>query len=114
MFDYARFSFFCKTYFQVRLTHRPLSSSFLGLPYRILNIYHKKELLRSLRVNSVKGPKPKFLETLNPKPKTQEQPRLLRSFRQLVLALSVTLAAVVTYSLQCFFFLRLPFRMLNI
>ena len=26
------------------LTHRPLSSSFLGLPYRILNINHKKEL----------------------------------------------------------------------
>ena len=29
-------------------THRLLSSSFLGLPYRILNISHKKELLRSL------------------------------------------------------------------
>ena len=29
-------------------THRPLSSSFLGLPYRILNINHKKELLRGL------------------------------------------------------------------
>ena len=27
-------------------THRPLSSSFLGLPYRILNKGHKKELLR--------------------------------------------------------------------
>ena len=27
-------------------THRPLSSSFLGLPCRILNINHKKELLR--------------------------------------------------------------------
>ena len=26
-------------------THRPLGSSFLGLPYRILNTYHKKELL---------------------------------------------------------------------
>ena len=26
--------------------HRPLSSSFLGLPYRILNMNHKKELLR--------------------------------------------------------------------
>ena len=26
-------------------THRSLSSSFLGLPYRILNITHKKELL---------------------------------------------------------------------
>ena len=30
------------------LTHRVLSSSFLGLPYRILKIDHKKELLRSL------------------------------------------------------------------
>ena len=32
-------------------THRPLSSSFLGLPYRILNINHKKELLRGLCVS---------------------------------------------------------------
>ena len=31
-------------------THRPLSSCFLGLPYRILNINHKKELLRGLWV----------------------------------------------------------------
>ena len=31
-------------------THRPLSSSCLGLPYRILNINHKKELLRGLWV----------------------------------------------------------------
>ena len=31
-------------------THRPLSSSFLGLPYRILNMNHKKELLRGLWV----------------------------------------------------------------
>ena len=31
-------------------THRPLSSSFLGLPYRILNMNHKKELLRRLWV----------------------------------------------------------------
>ena len=31
-------------------THRLLSSSFLGVPYRILNINHKKELLRSLWV----------------------------------------------------------------
>ena len=30
--------------------HRPLGSSFLGLPYRILNINHKKEPLRSLWV----------------------------------------------------------------
>ena len=29
-------------------THRPLSSSFLGLPYGILNMNHKKELLRGL------------------------------------------------------------------
>ena len=33
-------------------THRPLSSSVLGLPYRILNINHKKELLRGLWVTS--------------------------------------------------------------
>ena len=32
-------------------THRPLSSSFLGLPYRIPNINHKGELLRGLWVN---------------------------------------------------------------
>ena len=31
-------------------THRPLTSSFLGLPYRILNIDHKKELLGGLWV----------------------------------------------------------------
>ena len=31
-------------------THRLLSSSFLGLPYRILNMNNKKELLRSLSV----------------------------------------------------------------
>ena len=33
-----------------RPTHRLQSSSSLGLPYRILNINHKKELLRSLWV----------------------------------------------------------------
>ena len=32
-------------------THRPLSSSCLGLPYRILSINHKKELLRGLLVS---------------------------------------------------------------
>ena len=32
-------------------THRPLSSSFLGLPYTILNIDHKKELLRGFWVD---------------------------------------------------------------
>ena len=32
------------------LPHRPLSSSFLGLPCRILNINHPKELLRGLWV----------------------------------------------------------------
>ena len=31
-------------------THRLLSSSFLGLPYRILNMNHTKELLKSLWV----------------------------------------------------------------
>ena len=33
-------------------THKPLSSSFLGLPYGILNINHKKELLKGLRVGA--------------------------------------------------------------
>ena len=36
-------------------THRPLSSSFLGLPYRILHINHKKELLWGLWVRHVWG-----------------------------------------------------------
>ena len=31
-------------------THRLLSSSFLGFPYRILNMNHKWELLKSLWV----------------------------------------------------------------
>ena len=35
---------------RLKFTRRPLSSSFLGLPKRILNINHKKELLRSLWV----------------------------------------------------------------
>ena len=35
----------CLIVLRVGVTHRPLSSSFLGLPYRILNINHKKELL---------------------------------------------------------------------
>ena len=35
-------------YFFVVATQRPLSSSFWGLPYRILNIDHNKELLRGL------------------------------------------------------------------
>ena len=34
----------------VGFAHRLLSSSVLGLPTRILNINHKKELLRSLWV----------------------------------------------------------------
>ena len=33
-------------------TRRLLSSSFWGLPYRILNIDHKEELLRGLWVNT--------------------------------------------------------------
>ena len=37
-------------------THRLLSSSFLGLPYRILNMNHKKELLRSLWVGQILDP----------------------------------------------------------
>ena len=32
---------------------RLLSSSFLGLPYRILDIIHRKELLRGLWVSSI-------------------------------------------------------------
>ena len=32
------------------IAHRPLSSSYWGLPYRILNINHRKELLRGLWV----------------------------------------------------------------
>ena len=36
--------------YKVGFTHRPLSSSFLELPYWILNINHKKELLRGLWV----------------------------------------------------------------
>ena len=38
-----------------RHTHRLLSSSFLGLPCRILSINHKKELLRGLWVWPVEG-----------------------------------------------------------
>ena len=34
-------------------THRLLSSSFLGLSYRILNVNHKKELLGSLWVRAI-------------------------------------------------------------
>ena len=36
--------------FSLITTHRPQSSSFLGLPYRILNMNPKKELLWSLWV----------------------------------------------------------------
>ena len=43
----------------VKYTHRPLSSSFLGLPYRILTMNHKKEQLRSL-----------WADTTNPNPLT--------------------------------------------
>ena len=39
---------------KIWFTHRPLSSSFLGLPYRILNINHKKELLRGLWFRAAK------------------------------------------------------------
>ena len=37
------------------ITHRLLSSSFLGLPCRILNMNHKKELLRSLWVETLES-----------------------------------------------------------
>ena len=43
----------------IKPTHVPLSSSFLGLPYRILNMNPKKELLRGLWVSQ---------QTLNLKP----------------------------------------------
>ena len=36
-------------------THRPLCSSCLGLPYRILSLDHKKELLRGLWVELNSG-----------------------------------------------------------
>ena len=46
---------------QFGLTHRPLSSSLLGLPYRIQNINHKKERLRglwvTLRDSGVRAPR---------------------------------------------------------
>ena len=42
-------------------THRPLSSSCLGLPCRVLNINHKKELLRGLWVLN---PKPQSIPNL--------------------------------------------------
>ena len=45
-----------------RVTHRPLSSSFLGSPCMMLNINHKKELLRGLCVKA--GPNPGELEGL--------------------------------------------------
>ena len=35
----------------LKSTHSPLTSSLLGLPYGMLNIKHKKELLRGLWVN---------------------------------------------------------------
>ena len=40
-------------------THGPLSSSFVGLPHRILYINHKKELLGGLWVGPIRpNPKP--------------------------------------------------------
>ena len=48
-----------RTLEEIIATHRPLSSSFLALPYRILKINHKKELLRGpLWVDPKPGPKP--------------------------------------------------------
>ena len=47
----------------------PLSSSFLGLPYRILNTSHKKELLRGLWVGFIslqrRRPATKWKQELN-------------------------------------------------
>ena len=42
----------CMGHQSMASTHRPLSSSFLGVPYRILNTNHKKELLRGLWVGT--------------------------------------------------------------
>ena len=42
-----------------------LSSSFLGLPSRILNINHKKELLRSLWVKWLRAPTAQEFEELH-------------------------------------------------
>ena len=44
------------------LSHRPLSSSFLGLPYRILDMNHKKELLRGLWVSHELGIRSEVVE----------------------------------------------------
>ena len=41
-------------------THRLLSSSFLGLPQKVLNTSHKKELLRSLWGGRTFGRSPHF------------------------------------------------------
>ena len=49
---------------QEETIRRPLSSSFLGLPHRILNVNHKKELLRGLWVYSLKGLQSKGLSTV--------------------------------------------------
>ena len=46
-------------------THRPPSSSFLGLPSRILNMNHKKELLRGPMGRAIFGQR-SAVETLCP------------------------------------------------
>ena len=56
----------------LNLTHRLLSSSFWGLPYRILNKNHKNELLRSLWVNI-----PTFLTKLTTRRNQGQKPRQL-------------------------------------
>ena len=51
-------------------THRHQSSSFLGFPYRILNMNTQKELLWGLWVDAILNPKPlalcRKLSSLNP------------------------------------------------
>ena len=47
-FTVLRFSVFGS--YRGKLTHRPQSSSFLGLPYRVLNMNPQKELLWGLWV----------------------------------------------------------------
>ena len=64
--------------YHILRTYRLPSSSFLGLPYRILHINHKKELLRSLWVEKhPKVPKPQALQPRSRKALALPKVRLL-------------------------------------
>ena len=63
--------------FKLCFTHSPLSSSLLGLPYRILHINHKKELLRGLWVTTTPDPKPR--RNAGTKPKEEQKPSTLKN-----------------------------------